>query len=44
LAIVYYVNDPVPHGAREIEKIKLLENNDIRIISTHDELRGLFNP
>jgi len=40
--IIYYISDPIPNGKKEIEKLKLLEDNNIKIFSSREELRGLF--
>jgi len=42
--IIYYLENPIARGPKQLEKLKILEEKGIRIISAPEELRGLFQP
>jgi len=42
--IIYYLENPIPKGPKQLENLKLLEEKGIRVISSPEELRGLFQP
>ncbi|MCL1791908.1 MAG: hypothetical protein FWG40_11315 [Peptococcaceae bacterium] len=42
--IIYYLENPIANGPEQLAKLKLLEEKGVRIISSPEELRGLFQP
>jgi hypothetical protein len=42
--IIFYLENPIPHGPEQLAKLKLLEEKGIRVVSSPEELRGLFQP
>jgi hypothetical protein len=42
--IIYYLENPNPSGPKQLENLRLLEEKGVKIISSPEELRGLFQP